>query len=140
MRSYRIVNPNLRKRKKFPPENFPQVRHRYIFLNFQNFQEGRDVKIANGKITLCAESGTAFTDFCKCPGGLRLHSTLQSHICCNFFLLSVNMQPKSWLQYIQKKKLLGEISITAISLHNLLCAPPQTATKLRQNLAFLLRK
>ncbi|MCI6823080.1 MAG: hypothetical protein MR881_06305 [Bacteroidales bacterium] len=76
MRSYRIVNPNLQKRKKFPPENFPQVRHRYIFLNFQNFQEGRDVKIANGKITLCAESGTAFTDFCKCPGGLRLHRTL----------------------------------------------------------------
>ena len=72
MRSYKIVETNLRNRFSFPPQNFSQVRERYIFLNFQNFRESRSVKIANGKITLCAESGKAITFVCNWENGRSL--------------------------------------------------------------------
>ncbi|MGN1241963.1 MAG: hypothetical protein ACI4T7_05700, partial [Alloprevotella sp.] len=62
--------------------NFPQVRNRYIFLIFQNSRESRSVKIANGKITLCAESGAVFTVFCKCLSRqwLRCSLSMQIHL------------------------------------------------------------
>ena len=61
MRSYKIVDARLQNRFSFLPQNFSQVRRCYIFLNFQNFREMGSVKIANGKINLCAEREMAIT-------------------------------------------------------------------------------
>ena len=58
------------------PENFSQVRQCYIVLNFQNFQESRDVKIANGKSTFCAKRGKAITFVCDWGNGSKIYISL----------------------------------------------------------------
>ena len=68
-----IIEANLRNRFSFLPEIFSQVQERYIFLNFQNFRETGSVKIANGKITLCAEREIAITFVCNWGRNARVN-------------------------------------------------------------------
>ena len=73
-----IIEANLRNRFSFLPEIFSQVRERYIFLNFQNFRETGSVKIANGKITLCAENEKAITFVCDWVNGVKDTKTVKT--------------------------------------------------------------